>query len=259
MPTLKITHWMACAVVGMSVLLSGHNALAGDVITRVEFDDPTDRYPHGVLGDRIEWGALEIVTKNHKGGLVQDAVLVTKSYRIELPQNRVFEDIAPRLVDLDGDGAPEIIVVESDAELGARLAVYDQSGVIAATPFIGKRFRWLAPIGAGDLDGDGKVEIAYIDRPHLRKMLRVWRFERTDTDASLVEIAQKPGLTNHRIGEPYISGGIRDCGAGKEMVTVDAEWRNVVITVLNGAQLTSKVVSAFNGKASVDKALECRS
>jgi hypothetical protein len=41
-----------------------------------------------------------------------------------LPETEVFEDLAPRLADLDGDGKAEIIVVQSHRDLGARLAVY---------------------------------------------------------------------------------------------------------------------------------------
>jgi hypothetical protein len=47
--------------------------------------------------------------------------------------------------------------------------------LLAATPHIGSANRWLAPIGAADLDGDGRVEIAYVDRPHLARTLRIWR------------------------------------------------------------------------------------
>jgi hypothetical protein len=46
---------------------------------------------------------------------------------------------------------------------------------LASTPWIGQRFRWLAPVAAADLDGDGAMELAYVDRPHLARTLRVWR------------------------------------------------------------------------------------
>jgi hypothetical protein len=76
---------------------------------------------------------------------------------------------------------------------------------------IGQRNRWLAPIGAADLDGDGRVEIAYVDRPHLARTLRVWR---SRPGGTLTEIATATGLTNHRIGEAFITGGIRDARRG---------------------------------------------
>ena len=81
-------------------------AYANGKITSAWLVNPTDRYRHGVLGDVLEAAGL-VVEK--KGG--------DRSY-VELPANRVFEDLQPRLVDLDGDGQSEIIVVESDSFKG---------------------------------------------------------------------------------------------------------------------------------------------
>ncbi|MBO9478126.1 VCBS repeat-containing protein [Shimia sp. R11_0] len=212
-------------------------------ITAARYQQETTRYAHGVLGDAIEYGALELTLQNGQ------RLLIT------LPQERVFEDIAPRLFDMDGDGAPEVIVVESSQSAGARLAIYDAKGLRAATPYIGQRNRWLAPIGAADLDSDGAVEIAYIDRPHLAKTLRVWRFQ----DDQLTEVARLTGLTNHRIGEDFISGGIRDCGQGPEMITADGAWRSVVATRFDGTGLSSETLGPFTGQAAFAAALTCAS
>ena len=48
-----------------------------------------------------------------------------RQLRIDLPERRVFEYIAPRLWDITGDDRPEIVAVESDAEQGARLTVWE--------------------------------------------------------------------------------------------------------------------------------------
>ena len=124
-----------------------------ETIVGAAYEAPTDRYAHGILCDAIEWGALRITTDS-------------RSLVFTLPPDRVFEDTAPRLIDLDGDGVDEVVVVETLNTAGAQLAIYDATGKIAATPHIGRTNRWLAPIGAADLDGDGRIEIAYIDRPH---------------------------------------------------------------------------------------------
>lgn len=211
-----------------------------ETILSAEYTTPTDRYAHGVLGDAIEWGALQITT---------DA-----GERIfTLPQTRVFEDVAPRLADLDGDGSVEVIVVETLASEGAQLAVYDETGKIAATPHIGRTNRWLAPIGAADLDGDGATEIAYIDRPHLAKTLRVWRF----ADGALEPVADLAGLTNHRIGERDIGGGVRDCGDGPEMITASADWSLVMATVLENGKLNSRALGRHVDRGSFVTALSC--
>lgn len=208
-------------------------------IVSASFAEPTQRYQHGVFGETEEWGALAF-------GLSDGQRII-----LRLPETRVFEDIAPRLADVDGDGAPEMVVVETDLSLGARLAIYDEAGLVAATPFIGQTHRWLAPIGVADLDGDGLVELAYIDRPHLARQLRVWRFQ----DGTLVEVAQAEGLTNHRLGDPAIGGGLRDCGAGPEMITADARWSRLVASRLVGGRIESRFVAEGVDFAA---ALDCR-
>ncbi|WP_420584334.1 FG-GAP repeat domain-containing protein [Ruegeria sp.] len=201
------------------------NASVADTITSARFTEPTIRYAHGVLGDDTEYGALEINVDNASQRPATTLLYKRSVLTIKLPLDRVFEDIAPRLVDVDLDGRFEVIVVETSVHTGAQLAIYDARGEkIAATPHIGTRFRWLAPVGASDLDGDGFVEIAYIDRPHLAKTLRIWRFQ----NGTLTEIATLSGLTNHRIGDDFITGGIRECGRDREIVVVSADWSRIV-------------------------------
>ncbi|MCB2135896.1 MAG: VCBS repeat-containing protein [Rhodobacteraceae bacterium] len=227
-----------------AALAAAFLALAGAApaqIVAARFDDPTTRYDHGVLGDAVEYGAL--VLKMTFG----------PARRITLPQSRVFEDIAPRLADLDGDGAPEVIVVETDLQAGARLAVYDEDGPVAATPFIGRRHRWLAPVGAADLDGDGAVEIAYIDRPHLAKTLRVWRF----ADGRLTEIAARDGLTNHRIGDAFIQGRIATCAGRPTVLTANADWTRIAGTTLADGRLTVRDLAPYKGAKSFDRVAGC--
>ena len=98
--------------------------------------------------------------------------------------------------------------------------------IIAATPYIGRSNRWLASIGIADFNGDGDIDIAYIDRPHLAKTLRV----RTHKNGKLTEAANITGLSNHRIGDSFISGGIRTCGETPEMITADAAWKSIIST-----------------------------
>lgn len=210
-------------------------------IVSAKFDDPTTRYAHGVLGDAIEWGTLELRLSDDK------------RLRLVLSQERVFEDLAPRLVDIDNDGTFEVMVVESSQSGGARLSIYDETGLVAATPHIGRSNRWLAPIGAADLDDDGKVEVAYIDRPHLAKTLRVWRF----SQGRLAEVASKSGLTNHRIGDDFIIGGIRDCNEAPEMITVDGNWQTVVASTFDGQAIQSRTLGNYSAKT-LDQAMKCQ-
>ncbi|MCA1335019.1 FG-GAP repeat domain-containing protein [Pseudooceanicola marinus] len=217
-------------------------AQAVSQILSARYADPTTRYAHGVLGDEIEYGTLELTLPGE----------VTR--RFTLDPSLVFEDVAPRLSDLDDDGAPEVIVVESHRSRGARLAVWNAEGRITATPAIGQAFRWLAPLGAADLDGDGRVEIAYVDRPHLAKTLRIWRYD--PAARTLSAVAQSPGVSNHRIGWAHIPGGLRDCGTGPEMILADADWQSVLaLRLTKSGQITRRGLGPYLGPDSLDAAL----
>lgn len=221
-------------------------AAHAEVITSARYDGPTTRYPHGVLGDTIEHDTLTVT--------LSDGTRTAVRYEATI----VFEDTAPRLADVNGDGKPEVVVVESHRDKGARLVVWGlEDGMlrqIARTPFIGTRFRWLAPVGIADLDDDGAVEIAYVDRPHLAKTLRLWRFGKD----GLREVATMGGVTNHRIGEDYISGGLRDCGQGPEMIVASADWSQIMAVTFDGERLSPRPVARMAGRDSFADVVACQ-
>ncbi|MBB5514203.1 hypothetical protein FHS89_000201 [Rubricella aquisinus] len=196
-------------------------ATAAEIVS-ARYDAPTTRYAHAVLGDDVEYGALVLEVRDC-------AACAAREVTHTLPQNRVFEDLAPRLADLDGDGLPEVVTVESDARQGAQLAIYSARGKIAETPFIGRSFRWLAPAGIADFDGDGQNDIAYVETPHLGKTLRFWTLRNGD----LTQIAATGGVTNHRIGEDFITSAVRDCDGRVSVLMADARWRRVIGTHLS--------------------------
>jgi hypothetical protein len=211
-------------------------------IVSATYEGPTNRYPHAVLGDDVEYTTLVV--------RLGDGSQISATW----PEGMVFEDLVPRVADLNGDGMAEVITIESSDTQGARLAVWGlRDGrlvQIAATPHIGTRFRWLAPVAWEDLDDDGVVELAYVDRPHLAKTLRLWRFEVAgDGAARLTEVASLRGVTNHRIGWDYIAGGTRDCGQGPEMVLADTDWQKIVAVRFDGASLSSRELGRYSAAA----------
>jgi len=217
------------------------------------YDGATDRYKHGVLGDDIEASELHIIAN-------QDGEQCGQ--RLVLDDDEVFEDLAPRLADMDGDGEMDVVVIVSHARLGARLAVFghqdnhDALVLKAATPNIGTSYRWLAPIGTGDFNDDGLMDVAFIDRPHLAKVLRVFSY---DPEQGLKEVAAANGFTNHRIGEDFISSGVRSCNGEVELITADTTWERILATSLEQAELTTRDAGPFEGIASIEAALECDS
>ena len=227
-------------ILGIFLMMLGTAGFAQE-ITSARFGGATRIYDHGVLGDSVEYSKLIL----RAGG---------RRVTLNAGEGHVFEDLAPRLADLDGDGRPEVIVVRTNLQRGASLAVYDASGLITQTQPIGQRYRWLAPVGVGDFDGNGRVEIAYIETPHLGKTLKILSyFERT-----LFLSSQIGGLSNHRIGDDFISGGVRNCGQGDEIITADAGWQRIMATRVVDGRLTSRAVGVTTERAGFERALSCR-
>ena len=222
---------------------------AGPVIMARYFG-VTEDYGHGVLGDALEAKGL-LVRYDNGDRVICDTVLAGA--------DRVFEDTSPRLADLNGDGVNEVVAVASHQSLGARLEVYGYPGpgqdfqLQSHTAYIGKAYRWLAPVGVADVNGDGQKDIAYVQTPHLGKQLKIV----TPRDDKLVEIAAASGFSNHRIGEAFISGGIRDCGDGPEIILADKNWRRLVAVRMEASKLLSRDLGELRSQESFKTALAC--
>ncbi|PWJ18214.1 FG-GAP-like repeat-containing protein [Jannaschia seohaensis] len=234
----------AAAVPGSLIQAPGDDPAA---IHSAWYEGLSDVYAHGVLGDALEPTRLHALSAESSAAC---------GMAVEAGAGFVFEDIAPRLADVDGDGRPEVIAVRSRFDAGAQLIVYAaRDGALiplATTPHIGQRNRWLAPAAAADLDGDGAVEIAYVDRPHLARTLRVWRYGA----GALREVGSLPGVTNHRIGEPVISGGLRVCGAGPEIVLASADWSRLLAVRFDGNRFATADLGPWSA-AAAREALSC--
>ncbi|WP_297772483.1 VCBS repeat-containing protein [uncultured Roseovarius sp.] len=246
----------AVLIAALGVSLSGAGAAQeawvtapGIGIAAARFEAPDDSYPHRIMGTIPERRVLA----------VRDAA--GRETRLDLRQgpnpDHVFEDIAPRVVDADGDGQNDVVLVESSPRQGAQLAIYTlrQGRLVksAATPHIGTRFRWLAPAAIADLNGDGITDIAYVETPHLGKTLRIWSW----APGGLTQIASLRGVTNHRIGDEVIWGGVRDCGAGPEIVLADAGFQSLVAVALEDDALTSRALGLEASPSGFDRAMAC--
>jgi hypothetical protein len=210
-------------------------------IAKAWYDKDSDIYGHRIMGSIAEHLRLNAE--------LTDGTVVTLDLAAGGNPTHVFEDMAPRLADMDGDGTNELVVVETDVAAGAALAIYGlgDGGLkkLAETPHIGSPFRWLAPVGVGDFNGDGRMDVAYVDRPHLAKLLRVWSF---DGD-NLTEIARASGLTNHRIGDEVIAGGVRTCGGQDQMVLLTGNWKRIVVARFDGGELKLDVQRSYTPAA----------
>lgn len=154
--------------------------------------DGTGRYPHGVLGDKIEASAVRILTASRAPA---DFVL---------REDSVFEDLKPRLVDVDRDGRDEILVVRAHHEAGASLLLLGLRGErlvrLAESQAIGSPNRWINPIGVADFDGDGQAEIAAVETPDIGGQLLMFKID----GRRIREVARFVGYTNHIAGTPEL-------------------------------------------------------
>jgi hypothetical protein len=212
----------------------------GQWITSACYDSPKgdDLYRHDILGATPEWSRVVVMLGPKGRAAGQGAALAFPTAK-----GHLYEDIAPHLADLDGDGRPEVVVVETDHRRGARLLALFLDGRSAGTAYIGTPRRWLAPIGAADLDGDGREEFAYVETPHLGKTLKIVRLDAN----RLRTLAAAAGLTVHRIGDTRIDGRVALCKGQPTILTLNAERSRVMATHLSGNRLSSRDLGPFGG------------
>lgn len=148
------------------------------------YGDATDRYRHGVFGNSVEGGSLTVM---YKGTL----------YTHRLSDTYVFEDVAPKLWDVDADGIPEIITIKTHLNKGAGITIYkvSEKGIErhAYVPEIGTSNRWLNIAAIGNLDMDTETEIAWVQTPHIGGILKYTKIKA----GKCLPLAELSGYSNH--------------------------------------------------------------
>lgn len=213
-------------------------------IRQAWYSAPTTRYAHGILGDKIEGGMLKIKT-------ARGATL-----RLLLPPTEVFEDRAPRLVDLDGDGKIEVVTIRSSTIAGAAVTVYGLVGNAliqkASTKFIGRPNRWLNIAGIKAYAGVRGKEIAYVVTPHIGGTLKIIKYFK----GRLLPIAAAKGFSNHVIGshEMRLSASLDVNGDGKLDLAVPSADRTKLKIISIGKE-GPKVIATISLPSRIDKAI----
>lgn len=218
-----------------SLVKDGRVEISPDGLIRAWYSGETKSYGHGALGDAVE--ALSLVVQEEGG----------KPAIYTMMADEVFEDLQPRIVDLDRAlaGRPEIVTITASPAGGAGIAVFglgrNSDGNpallrLASSVRIGAPYRWLNIAGIADFDGDGFTEIAYVDRPHIRGELVFleWRGGR------LREQAREGGYANHHGGST-----VQDLS---EVADVDGDGNPDLILPVRGYGAIAAVSLAADGQ-----------
>lgn len=163
-------------------------AVSLDSSVYAQYITPTTKYTHGILGDQIEAEGLVVYNNND---------FIT----LKLADNYVFEDIVPRLVDVNKDNKPEVVCIRTERNKGAGIAIYEiEQDTLVEYAFIneiGTPNRWLNLVGIFDLDKDNNLEIAWIETPHIGGILKVGVI----TSGEIISLDEYSTVSNHTIGE----------------------------------------------------------
>lgn len=212
--------------------------------------DPTDIYPHGVLGDEVEAAAIEWID-----------TCTGESGWIGIGEPDVIEGISPILVDIDRDGQTEIIVTLSNSSDGARLAAFELDGTSAGqSEPIGQGNRWRNVAAVGAFGPGGEVEIIEVQTPHIGGLVQSFRqIEDEELGPTLVQVAEsEPRYTSHVIGSRNLSMGIGVDANDDSFpdVLVATANRNAIVALTRTDELDSELQGwEIIGERALDNAL----
>ncbi|HKZ08306.1 MAG TPA: VCBS repeat-containing protein [Methylomirabilota bacterium] len=157
----------------------------------VVLSDPTDRFGHGILGDRVEAAGVTVIGVTPFGLSLRGRHTVAGA---------AYEDLVPVLAPISEGGRPAVLLARSAGEPGtvvAALVWRDGSLVpLAESPAPSPGNDWVHVIGTANLGGDGAPEVVAVRLPHSGGVLIALRRR----GAALAVVAQAPGFGSHAAG-----------------------------------------------------------
>lgn len=201
--------------------------------------NPTNDYAHGVLGDALEARSITLIDPSSNP---------VSTKEIQIDPGDVIEGIAPLWVDLDGDGAREIIVTQSNIHVGARMVVYNEEGdLIAQSDPIGQGFRWMHLIATAQIVNDDSLDLVVVRTPHIGGVLEIYELN----EGRLEIVTSIKGYSSHQIGSRNLDAAfVTDVnGDGiPDIVLPDQSQQNLSTLQIMNSELTEIWKEPLNGK-----------
>jgi len=196
-----------------------------------QYTNPTEKYQHGVLGDQLEAAQLVV---NIEGSF----------YTKTLEEDYVFEDISPRLYDVDRDGEIEFICIRTHLEKGAGIVIYKEiNGSLELMSYvkeIGQSNKWLNPVAIQNLDDDINIEIAWVQTPHIGGVLKLAEFTNASEPYRMFVQDSIQFFKNHAIGETNLC---------MSLVTMNQSGKSIFIPNQSGEAVSE--IAMIQGKFEV--------
>jgi len=192
----------------------------------------TQRYDHGILGDRAEGYHLHVLKKTEDGTSLQ----VANEIILEDDNFIVFEDLAPVWTDVDRDGIDDLLTTIATKGQGAALRVYlmNADGSVkkhVQSDYIGTGNRWLHKVAHAPTGPNGEWEIIDCRTPHIGGIVRYWQYDAAGERLSEVKRVSSTSYTSHLIGSRNIDQAlVADLnGDGIPELVIQNQRRNKLI------------------------------
>lgn len=169
----------------------------------------TQRYDHGILGDRAEGFHLHVL-KQADG---QSTLEVANEIVLTDDNDIVFEDLAPVWTDIDRDGIDDLLTTIATRGQGAAMRAYllNADGSVKGqvqSAYIGTGNRWLHKIAHAPMGPNGEWEIVDCRTPHIGGIIRYFRYDAARTRLSEVTRISSNSYTSHLINSRNIDQAV---------------------------------------------------
>jgi hypothetical protein len=186
--------------------------------------DPSDRRPHGAMGDRQEATSVTVLQ-------VRAGSLAVRG-RYTAPAPVVMEDLGVLTAPILPRTRPVVLIARSTPDRGtALLALALRDGrlvPVAESPPASEGNRWIHPVGVADLYGADGAEVVAVRSPHFGGVLTAYRLRGT----SLVPVAQTGSIAygSHALGSRNLEQAwVADLnGNGRPEVVLPRQSRETV-------------------------------